>query len=273
MGAGSGNLADEIRSSGYAVAKLDADDTARLDNLVTRCQEFFRQPAEVKKRHLSEDPNHGYRSIGLEYSSTPERPDLNEAFALWSDRVDLVPRHDEIGELIDAILSWRSVLVSTVKDLLVELASGYEEGLAPSFQAASYMQINYYSGAHQVRDLLQDRHEDGHLLTVLHATAPGLEIWDGPDAPRALGTRPGEALIMPGSAITALTGGDIEPLDHQVRKLATPERLSIMYFVNPNLDAPLYSWKSRPGEHVDLRPAIQEKPSTFGLPLVPDLQS
>ena len=37
--------------------------------------------------------------------------------------------------------------------------------------------MNYCLPTPPERDLLQDKHEDGHMVTVLHATAPGLEIY------------------------------------------------------------------------------------------------
>ena len=80
-----------------------------------------------------------------------------------------------------------------------------------------------------------------------------------------------EIVIMPGSVLTALSGGKIEPLYHQVRNhcLGEGERQSIMYFVNPEIDEPLYGWlDSSDGERVDIREHVQNAPSMFGLPPV-----
>jgi isopenicillin N synthase-like dioxygenase len=138
------------------------------------------------------------------------------------------------------------------------------------FEKASYLQFNYCLPTPPERDLLQDKHEDGHLLTVLHATAPGLEIFidecAGPLLPA-----PDEVVVMPGSVLTALTGGRVAPLYHQVRNhnLGEGERQSLMYFVNPEIDEPLYSWAaSDRGERIDIRPHVQNAPSMFGLPPV-----
>ncbi len=51
-----------------------------------------------------------------------------------------------------------------------------------------------------------------------------------------------EVVIMPGSVLTALSGGKIAPLYHQVRNHGLDDRQSIMYFVNPEIDEPLFGW-------------------------------
>ncbi|MGG8710474.1 hypothetical protein ACQ88U_37755 [Streptomyces lividans] len=64
---------------------------------------------------MSEDMNHGYRPMGQEYSVSAERPDLNECFALWSDRSDMVPGADRLGQLLQAWAAYRAVLDALVK--------------------------------------------------------------------------------------------------------------------------------------------------------------
>ena len=78
-----------------------------------------------------------------------------------------------------------------------------------------------------------------------------------------------EIVIMPGSVLTALSGGKIEPLYHQVRNHQLDDRQSIMYFVNPEIDEPLFGWiESGDGERADIREHVQNAPSMFGLPPV-----
>ena len=80
---------------------------------------------------------------------------------------------------------------------------------------------------------------------------------------------PDEIVIMPGSVLTALSGGAIQPLYHQVRNHGLDDRQSIMYFVNPEIDEPLFGWvDSADGERADIREHVQNAPSMFGLPPV-----
>lgn len=258
----------DIIDKGYAVVKLRDVDAANLHNAISTAVRFFERPLEEKNAHGSADHNYGYRPFGVEYSITPERPDMNECFTVWSSRLDLIPNAEAITDLTGAFIDWRDSLAPVVERILDEVARNFGVDHAPEFEKASYLQINYCIPAPAERDLLQDKHEDGHMVTVLHATAPGLEIYTNDDVKPIL-PGPDEVVIMPGSVLTALSGGKIEPLYHQVRNHCLDDRQSIMYFVNPEIDEPLFSWIDSPeGERIDIREHVQNAPSMFGLPPV-----
>ncbi len=264
--------AQDILDRGYAVVKLSDLDTANLHTAIGTAVDFFQRPLEDKTAHGSTDHNYGYRPFGIEYSISPDRPDMNECFTVWSSRLDLIPNAEDVADVTDAFLAWRDSLVPLVKGVLDEVARNFGTTGAPAFEKASYLQINYSIKAPAERDLLQDKHEDGHMVTVLHATAPGLEIYaDGEQADEVKPMLPGrdEVVIMPGSVLTALSGGKIQPLYHQVRNHLLDDRQSIMYFVNPEIDEPLFGWVDSPdGERADIREHVQNAPSMFGLPPV-----
>ena len=259
--------ARDILEQGYCIVKLSELDAAALHGAIDTAVDFFRRPLAEKTAHGSTDHNYGYRPFGIEYSRVPERPDMNECFTVWSSRLDLIPNAQDIPELTGAFLRWRDSLAPLVAGILAEVAKSFGAD-APEFEKASYLQINYCLPAPAERDLLQDKHEDGHMVTVLHATAPGLEIYVGDDVRPTLPAAD-EVVIMPGSVLTALSGGAIEPLYHQVRNHGLDDRQSIMYFVNPEIDEPLHSWTDTvDGERVDIREHVQNAPSMFGLPPV-----
>jgi isopenicillin N synthase-like dioxygenase len=264
--------ARDILTNGYAVVKLSDIDAGNLDTAISTAVQFFQRPLEDKMDHGSEDHNYGYRPFGIEYSITPDRPDMNECFTLWASRLDLIPNAGDIAELNDSFLSWRDSLAPLVGAIVDEIARTFDGATAPDFEKASYLQINYCLPTPAERDLLQDKHEDGHMVTVLHATAPGLEIYaEGEHVGRAHPMLPAadEIVIMPGSVLTALTGGVIQPLYHQVRNHCLDDRQSLMYFVNPEIESPLFSWvESVDGTRVDIREHVQNAPSMFGLPPV-----
>jgi isopenicillin N synthase-like dioxygenase len=236
--------------------------------------DFFSRPQQDKLKYGSDDHNYGYRPFGIEYSITPERPDMNECFTLWSSRLDLIPNADDISPLTESFLRWRDSLAPLVGDILNEVARQFG-ATAPAFEKASYLQINYCLPTPLERDLLQDKHEDGHMVTVLHSNAPGLEIYAGGTAdPTVTPILPDtdEIVIMPGSVLTALSGGAIEPLYHQVRNHGLDDRQSIMYFVNPEVEEPLFAWvDSADGSRADIREHVQNAPTMFGLPQVATL--
>ncbi|MER5319539.1 2OG-Fe(II) oxygenase family protein [Streptosporangium roseum] len=259
-----------LLAGGFAEVKLPTEASALLQRSVERSREFFGLQDEAKRRHASSDRNFGYRPMGVEYSISPDRPDLNECFTLWADRLDLIPEVGKLAPLTEALLGWRDFLVPFVSDVIEHLAGTFGELPPPAFAKASYLQVNFYPESSSTsRDLLQDRHEDGHLLTVIHTTDRGLEIWDGDDGPRPITTGSDEVIVMAGSVLTALTGGKVAPLDHQVRNHNLAHRISIMYFVNPELAEPLHAWNG--DRDSDLRDQVRNKPSMFGLPDVPVL--
>ncbi|MDQ6849608.1 MAG: hypothetical protein M3070_06455 [Actinomycetota bacterium] len=258
----------DIIDKGYAVVQLGDIDAGRLQTALRTAIEFFERPEQDKRAHGSADHNYGYRPFGIEYSITPDRPDMNECFTLWSSRLDLIPNSEDIQELSDAFLRWRDSLAPLVAAILNEVAKTFGAGGGPAFEKASYLQINYCLPTPPERDLLQDRHEDGHMVTVLHSTAPGLEIFVN-DEPKPMQPGPDEIVVMPGSVLTALSGGKIAPLYHQVRNHGLDERQSLMYFVNPEVEAPLFSWVDAPdGSREDIREHVQNAPTMFGLPPV-----
>ena len=264
--------ADDIIDQGFAVVKLGDLDAGNLSTAISTAVRFFQRPLEDKLAHGSTDHNYGYRPFGIEYSVTPERPDMNECFTLWSSRLDLIPNAGDIDDLTASFLDWRDSLAPLVEAVLDLVAANFGTAAAPAFEKASYLQINYCLPAPTERDLLQDKHEDGHMVTVLHATAPGLEIYaQGFDSDEVKPILPDadEVVIMPGSVLTALSGGKIAPLYHQVRNHGLDDRQSIMYFVNPEIEEPLFGWiDSADGTRADIREAVQNAPSMFGLPPV-----
>jgi isopenicillin N synthase-like dioxygenase len=260
--------ARDIIDTGYAVVKLDEIDTGRLQTALATANRFFERPLEDKIAHGSTDHNYGYRPFGIEYSATPDRPDMNECFTLWSSRLDLIPNADDIEDVTESFLGWRDSLAPLVQAIVDEVAKTFHAGRAPEFEKASYLQMNYCLRTPPERDLLQDKHEDGHMVTVLHATAPGLEIYVNDEAQPMLPDHD-EIVIMPGSVLTALSGGKIPPLYHQVRNHGLDDRQSLMYFVNPEVDAPLFGWVDSPdGTREDIRAHVQNAPTMFGLPPV-----
>ena len=261
--------ARDILTNGYALVKLSDIDAGNLNTAISTAVQFFQRPLEDKMDHGSQDHNYGYRPFGIEYSITPDRPDMNECFTLWASRLDLIPNAADIADLNNSFLSWRDSLAPLVGAIVDEIARTFDGATAPDFEKASYLQINYCLPTPPERDLLQDKHEDGHMLTVLHANGPGLEIFLGDDetATPMLPAKD-EVVIMPGSVLTALSGGAIPPLYHQVRNHGLDDRQSIMYFVNPEVDKPLFSWVESEGGREDIRAHVQNAPTMFGLPPV-----
>lgn len=265
-----GTAVAEICDQGFAKVVLESTERIVLAAAFDAGGEFFARPREAKARHISVDLNHGFRPLGKEYSVSADRPDLNECFVVWGDRIDLIPAAEDLGNLLEAWSAYRTMLGELVESVVGGLAERFGGGRAPDFRSASYLQMNGYTDPNIRRDLLQDLHEDGHMITVHYANAPGLEVrLDGEIRPFACD--PGTLVLMPGSVLTDLTSGGVDPLYHQVRNHRISGRSALMYFVNPNLDLPVHPWNDVNGASVDLRERIRTNPSAFGLVDVPVL--
>jgi len=258
---------EDIIRDGYARVALTPSQAEVLVLAYGESEKFFAMPVEAKLRHQNTESNsnYGYRPLGVEYSATPDRVDINDSFNVWSDRLDLIPESDSLGDFTSSLLQWRDLSAELVSGVLTGLAHHYGVATPPAFAAASNMQVNSYFDSTAERDLLQDKHEDGHMVTVINATAPGLEIFIDGEQSSGM-TAPDELIIMPGSLLTRLTGGEVPPMYHQVRNLNLDNRMAIMYFVNPELTVPVMTWKDAEGqEPEDLREMARLNPLPFGL--------
>lgn len=129
---------------------------------------------------------------------------------------------------------------SVAKELLAELWNFFDSPDRLNIENSSYLQICMYAGEHQVndRDYLQDRHEDGHLITLIKPTRDGLVIFpDGPEGREVpVFLRDDELLVITGSLLTAISDGRIPPMYHAVKNpFVRMQRKSVVYFAIPDL--------------------------------------
>lgn len=268
------HIIQNLEQQDYATIKLDPATIADLDNVTKLASHFFAKPAAEKQAYALPSCVEGYRAIGQEYALAPDRPDLTESFSFWyrnryrlelADWQQSCPLHPGMRKAADR-------LSSVADGLLTSIAEKWSTG-SPKlrFRNASYLQVNYYEPAKHQRDLLQDPHEDGHLITLVRASEPGLEIrLKGRFTPVELAAD--EMLIMPGSLLSLMTGNVISPLYHQVRnsRRETP-RYSLMFFVDPEIDQKLEPWLSNSSNAgVNIIERAISAPQRFGLPSLVD---
>lgn len=254
-----------ILSSGYARVRLAGTEASHLRAIVAEARKFFSLAPERRARYASTETKLGYRSIGHAYQAS-DRPDWNECFTLWSDRVDLVPRSAEIQDFLRASLRWRSAVLPLLTSILAEIGKPFGAEDASIAEAFSFIQVNSYSLGPTERDLLQDQHEDGYLLTAIHTTAPGLEVRaGGRNVP--LETAPDEVLVIPGLVLADLTASRVPALRHQVRNHQVADRLSVLYFGGADMSRPMRAWTTSRGQgNDDLRAVIRGRASAIRLP-------
>lgn len=263
------DLVERLRSDGYARLRLLPDEEALLSDLHTEARNFFASPDSAKRQHMRGDFNFGFRPYGRQYSITPERPDMNESFAYWADDPTLIEKSEEIQSFISALRNYWALVESVAQGVIAECARRLNAApTALDLRTSSYIEINSYIEAPD-RELLQDRHEDGHLLTILNATGPGLEV-EVSEHMEPVGFTSSDLVLMPGSLLTDLTGGWIPPLFHQVRNHGLAERQSILFLVNPSTGAPLAPFRvTEENAGVDIAERARINGHAFGLPDAP----
>jgi isopenicillin N synthase-like dioxygenase len=267
----------QLEQQGYLRLPVDPVLRKAVDRVFADADEFFARPAEEKFRYTHPEWVEGYRELGPEYSQVPERPDLTESFAAWNhNRV-----HAELDgwrngcPLHGAMRDASDLLANVARELFAAMRDYYAPG-APElrFYDATYAQLNHYEPARHTRELLQDAHEDGHLITLVSTNAPGLEIEVNGQFVPANVTRD-ELLVMPSVLMSLMTGYRVKPLYHQVRNSRrTDPRSSLLYFVNPEISQKLDPWILNDSNRgIDIIERAIAAPKQFGNPNLEDALS
>lgn len=259
-----GDLARALLREGFAICRLDDAASRSVSELYTLSTEFFLQDTATKSRHVVSNLSNGYRPLMSSHSGSPDRPDLSESFLYWPHRRNAIPSHAEITPLLGALESYRQATVAITGALIEGLRAHYDYSHVLPFERASVVQINSF-GMHTKEQLLVHPHEDGVLFTIIWASAEGLEgLVDGETVPFKLA--PNEALIMPGSVLTCMTGGEIQPFYHQARNFGYTDRKSFMFFVCPDTDDTIHPFVvNDTNRDCDIRSLVVNNPQAFGL--------
>jgi isopenicillin N synthase-like dioxygenase len=269
-------------SQGNSIGTLDTDGYLRLslnkvesDILVATFKaaySFFNEPLD-KKMTNSLPQDMGYRPIGIEYSQSPERPDLAESFAASmraASAIEALPSHSG-RVLYRRMLSTISVLDKIAETIIIEIANTLCESpigdkLRGGFRRWSRLQLNYSQPATTTSLLINDPHEDGDLLTIACADGPGLELKTPSGEFIPVTTALNEVLIIPGEIAWLLSGGRIRPLWHRVQRVPhCRERMALLFFgdIDPGLCAPWVNNSVNLG--IDIGARVLTSVTRFGL--------
>ncbi len=228
-------IASRLIRDGYVYLKMPETMNSAF-NLIAKTYESV----DNHQKHAFSFPEKtdGFLPLGSEYARSPERPDLCERFCYWSSRRALHRGFDIIDSDFYAGVSTYEAAVNPIAQSLLDVVCQNLGGHAqPQVKDSSYLQFCTYKPDFRraEREYLQDPHEDGHLLTFIKPTSPGLMLFtrEGPipAAPAA-----DEMVVLAGSLLEVLTDGEVKAMHHAVKKQDEPvHRKSLMYFVNPNL--------------------------------------
>lgn len=233
--------AHELMRSGRATIELGSRHRLDIAGVYDAARRFF-AGSEERRQAAALPFGCGYVPFGREHSGDPDRPDQVDCFAASSRTEGLIAGtgseeavilHAAMMRVFGDLEALAEAVAGTVAAEVVDTARGGSpsESLQGGFRRWSRLEV------HRARHLepgalINEPHEDGHLLTFAQADAPGLEIeLDGTFMPMARSAT--HMTVMPGSAMTLMTGGAIQPLRHQVRAHPTAApRLSLLFFAD-----------------------------------------
>jgi isopenicillin N synthase-like dioxygenase len=263
---------ERLKSDGFLLIPLSQRAFKKVAATFDAAYPFFRAPLQEKNINgLPEEL--GYRPTGIEYSQSPERPDPIESFTV-DGRTDVTPvdcTTVSARELYARMLATFVIFERIAQTLTVRLAdtlSGNSAGraLGGALRRWSCLQLNYSRPADADAAFINEAHEDGHLLTVSCANGPGLEVQTAAGEFTPLTVPPDKVLVMPGEILWLLSGGQIRPLYHRVRREpGCSERLALLFFgdINPRLCRPWVHTDINEG--VDIGARVLTNSNRFGL--------
>lgn len=264
----------QFEQTGFARVPVTEALARKIERIYRLGEEFFVRSEAEKQSYSMQSFVEGYRELGPEYSQVPERPDLTESFSAWNRNRGRSEVEEAMGglELHRALREVSDDLSVIVRGIFNAMKDAWAPGHPElRFYNGTYVQLNYYEPSQHSEDLLQDSHEDAHLLTLAKSNAPGLEIEvDGKFV--SAGSDGNEIVFMPGSLLSLMTGYKIKPGYHQVRNTHRREtRSALLLFVNPETDQKLDPWiRNESNAGIDIIEKANEGPKQFGMPTLAD---
>ena len=261
---------ERLKNDGFLLLPVSEVFSRLLAETFEAAQRFFHAPpAEKLLNKLPEDC--GYRPPGIEYSQSAERPDPIESFTIIMRGADSRPLSASAQVLRDKMCAASGLFEQIAETLAMEIAgiiSGqrHTERLRGALHRWSCLQMNYSRPANTDSPFLNELHEDGHLLTIACATGPGLEVQTSGHVFMPIATGWKHVIVMPGEIVWLLSGGNIRPLYHRVRRdPESDERLALLFFgdINPRLCQP---WlQNETNANVDIGLRVLTNAARFGL--------
>ncbi len=235
--------------------------------------EFFQLDIETKRKDaLPFDA--GYRPFGIEYSDSPNRPDLMESFSTsyFSHDAQKTLQTRQGKHLYKSMHALHNKLEILTENFVIKLADTIGgphtgEKFRNALHQWSILQINHNINIEDTRSqYINDPHEDACLVTLISNTGPGLEFRmpDGTFSP--INISDDELLLVPGEILWLLTGGVIQPLYHRVvRTESSLRRKALLFFADPDPELCTPWIASDVNRGIDIGDRIRRNPLLIGL--------
>lgn len=220
---------------GYAIVKM----TSMAQRAVwSALDEISRTPEDMRADFCFPDRTDGFLPKGGEHAKYTDNVDLCDRFCYWHKHRSLHTGHPFVEALAyQNIAKSETELSSFAQRLIDGLWDFFRNDDHVSIRDSSYLQLCLYESSYHEdgRTYLQDRHEDGHLITLIKPTRDGLVIFLN-DREVSVHLADDEVIVITGSLLTMLSDGRIPTMYHAVRKPKMElARSSLVYFAIPDL--------------------------------------
>lgn len=200
--------------------------------------EISRVPEDMRAGFCFPDRTDGFLPKGGERAKYTENVDLCDRFCYWHNHRALHAGHSFIDTpAYQNIVRSEAELSSLAQSFITGLWDFFRNEDHVTIRDSSYAQLCMYENSYQADDrtYLQDRHEDGHLITLIKPTRDGLVIFlNDKEIPVHLADD--EIIVITGSLLTMLSDGQIPTMYHAVRNPKMKlSRKSLVYFAIPDL--------------------------------------
>jgi hypothetical protein len=222
-------------------------------------------PNPCKDAFSYPDKTDGFMPFGMEYANSTNNVDLCERFC-YRDKYRSDHRYHSFSDhqFYRHVVGFESGISAIAEQILENIMQKFSVAEPIEIRSSSYLQFCSYNKEYRKndREYLQDRHEDGHLITFVKASRDGLVIF--PDGERQrVKLADDEIIVFTGSLLTELSDGKIPYMDHAVLNPAVHvERSSIVYFVIPELKRKYTSFIER--RNLDLEKIANKNHESFG---------
>lgn len=222
-------------------------------------------PRDLKGQFSYPERTDGFMPFGMEYANSTNNVDLCERFC-YRDKHRLDHRNWSFSDhpFYRHIAGFESGISAMAEQVMEQIERKFSYAEPIETRRSSYLQFCAYNKEYRKadREYLQDRHEDGHLITFVKASRDGLVIFPNGKEERVI-LADDEIIVFTGSLLTALSDGRIPHMDHAVlNPLVQVERSSIVYFVIPELKRNYTSFVE--GRKLDLEEVANRNHESFG---------
>jgi len=256
------SCARSLISQGHCTLKIPS---CLSDNFWRMAFSYSEIPPHIKEVFSFPERTDGFLPFGMERARSTNRVDLCERFCYRQKfRIDHHQHSFSQSPMYAAATGSEIGLSAIAEQILAAICLDFDVPANIAIRDNSYMQFCSYDACYRRgdREFLQDRHEDGNLITLAKASCEGLVIF--PDGePRMVNLADDEIIVFTGSLLTALSDGRIPCMDHAVLSPpANVSRSSLVYFALPELNKTYASFVR--GEELNLEAIANELHQGFG---------